>query len=417
MHRAKRFFQVLVISLLIILFSSRSQVYPGNELERVRAYTRMIEFDYVTWTLDAVMGKTTQGALGASRYISSDSAKSTVLEYLQVVERSQFLEWEIESIFSDPQVADPEVEAAEKLQQLQSIQIERQELAALAESILQAQISQIVTELEIGSLGQPLPPLLFHVTELPLSLVVSPREVIRQDANISLLPDLDLDEIIQLEKEVEEGLNVSTLVTRIGGVGVYPTMVAQSTSLPWLTETVAHEWIHNYLTLHPLGIRYDTSAELRTMNETTASIAGKEIGIAVLETYYPEFVPEPVELVDPENNPTPEPLPQAFDFNTEMRITRETADALLEEGKVEEAEAYMEERRIVFWNQGYQIRKLNQAYFAFHGAYADVPGGAAGEDPVGASVRNLRAESQDLAAFLKTMAAMTSFEDLQKALQ
>ncbi len=417
MHRAERFFQVLVISLLIILFSSRSQVYPGNELERVRAYTRMIEFDYVTWTLDAVMGKTTQGALGASRYISSDSAKSTVLEYLQVVERSQFLEWEIESIFSDPQVADPEVEAAEKLKQLQSIQIERQELAALAESILQAQISQIVTELEIGSLGQPLPPLLFHVTELPLSLVVSPREVIRQDANISLLPDLDLDEIIQLEKEVEEGLNVSTLVTRIGGVGVYPTMVAQSTSLPWLTETVAHEWIHNYLTLHPLGIRYDTSAELRTMNETTASIAGKEIGIAVLETYYPEFVPEPVELVDPENNPTPEPLPQAFDFNTEMRITRETADALLEEGKVEEAEAYMEERRIVFWNQGYQIRKLNQAYFAFHGAYADVPGGAAGEDPVGASVRNLRAESQNLAAFLKTMAAMTSFEDLQKALQ
>jgi len=417
MHRAERFFQVLVISLLIILFSSRSQVYPGNELERVRAYTRMIEFDYVTWTLDAVMGKTTQGALGASRYISSDSAKSTVLEYLQVVERSQFLEWEIESIFSDPQVADPEVEAAEKLKQLQSIQIERQELAALAESILQAQISQIVTELEIGSLGQPLPPLLFHVTELPLSLVVSPREVIRQDANISLLPDLDLDEIIQLEKEVEEGLNVSTLVTRIGGVGVYPTMVAQSTSLPWLTETVAHEWIHNYLTLHPLGIRYDTSAELRTMNETTASIAGKEIGIAVLETYYPEFVPEPVELVDPENNPTPEPLPQAFDFNTEMRLTRETADALLEEGKVEEAEAYMEERRIVFWNQGYQIRKLNQAYFAFHGAYADVPGGAAGEDPVGASVRNLRAESQNLAAFLKTMAAMTSFEDLQKALQ
>jgi hypothetical protein len=100
-----------------------------------------------------------------------------------------------------------------------------------------------------------------------------------------------------------------------------------------------------------------------------------------------------------------------------MRITREKADTLLAEGKIEDAESYMEERRRFFWDQGYQIRKMNQAYFAFHGAYADTPGGAAGSDPVGAAVRDLRAVSPDLTAFLKTMAAMRSFEDLQEALQ
>jgi hypothetical protein len=97
-----------------------------------------------------------------------------------------------------------------------------------------------------------------------------------------------------------------------------------------------------------------------------------------------------------------------------MRITREHADQLLEQGKIEEAEAYMEARRQVFWEQGYRIRKLNQAYFAFHGAYADLPGGAAGDDPVGEAVRDLRAQSASLADFLKRISWMTSFEQLQK---
>ena len=77
----------------------------------------------------------------------------------------------------------------------------------------------------------------------------------------------------------------------------------------------------------------------------------------------------------------------------------------------------METRRQVFWEHGYRIRKLNQAYFAFYGAYADLPGGAAGEDPVGEAVRSLRAESSTLADFLKHISWMTSFEQLQKAVE
>jgi hypothetical protein len=106
--------------------------------------------------------------------------------------------------------------------------------------------------------------------------------------------------------------------------------------------------------------------------------------------------------------------PPAFDFRAEMHETRLTADALLEEGKINEAEAYMEQRRHLFVEIGYKIRKLNQAYFAFHGAYADQPGGAAGVDPVGEAVRSLRAQSSGLDAFLKRIAWVTSFERLQQ---
>jgi hypothetical protein len=91
-------------------------------------------------------------------------------------------------------------------------------------------------------------------------------------------------------------------------------------------------------------------------------------------------------------------------------------DALLAEGKIAEAEAYMEERRRFFWEHGYRIRRLNQAYFAFHGAYADQPQGPAGEDPIGAAVRELWRLVGAPARFLRLMAWMDSVADLEATL-
>jgi hypothetical protein len=74
----------------------------------------------------------------------------------------------------------------------------------------------------------------------------------------------------------------------------------------------------------------------------------------------------------------------------------------------------MEARRVLFVEHGYRIRKLNQAYFAFYGAYADTPG-AAGEDPVGPAVVALREQSPSLHEFLQRVAPITSFAALQEA--
>ena len=78
----------------------------------------------------------------------------------------------------------------------------------------------------------------------------------------------------------------------------------------------------------------------------------------------------------------------------------------------------MEQRRQVFWNNGYHIRKINQAYFAFYGAYADAPGGgAAGADPVGSAVRLLRQQSPSLRVFINQISWMSSFEQLDKVVK
>ncbi len=246
-------------------------------------------------------------------------------------------------------------------------------------------------------------------------MIISPRDKIQQDANISLLADLPLDQIEHLEKEVSQNLDVSVLIVDIGGVGVYPTMVQRSSNLAWVIQTIAHEWTHNYLTLHPLGLNYETNNDLRTMNETAATIVGEEIAQKVLAQYYPQW----------QSNSTPnssrklasvDPLQveDTFDFSAEMNTTRVEVDKLLAEDRIMEAEAYMETRRQLFVEHGYSIRKLNQAYFAFYGGYAAEPGGAAGDDPVGPAVRELRTQSASLSQFLKQISWMSSFTQLQE---
>lgn len=411
--RALRACTVLLLGMLLL---GQSVLPPGDPVERVRAFTRPIEFDYISWTGSALGVKLGQLALGLPQYLPEAEQRQIVLDYLGLVKRIQQTEDHIKTIYADPNIPNPQIASSLARRQLNDLLQRRDVLGPLAESILQNQISTVIADLGLSYGGQPLPPLLYHTTPLPLALIVSPREVIRQDANISLQADLTIEQMVSLEEKVDHSLNVSSLVVNVGGIGIYPTMVMQTSDLNWLTEVVAHEWTHNFLTLRPLGLSYESSPELRTMNETAASIAGKEIGRAVMERYYPELLPPPAK-----ENPLPEGSskpsePPAFDFRAEMHQTRVTVDQMLAEGRIAEAEAYMEQRRQYLWDHGYRIRKLNQAYFAFYGAYADEPGGAAGEDPVGAAVRALRAQSPSLSAFLHRISWMSSFEQLQRAI-
>jgi hypothetical protein len=403
--------RVTIILLWATAILANSTMPPGDKVEQVRAHTRNMEFNYLSWTLQAMGTKISHSALRTSQYLPVDFQKQLVLEYLELVREVQQFEAQLNAIYTDPSIENPEIASAEVRRDLDELQIQRSRLAPLAEAIIQNQTAVIVAELGLALGGQPIPPILYHSTPLPTSLVVSPREAIRVDASVSLVPDMSVDQRAELEDQVDRDLDVSSLVVNIGGIGLYPTMVMQTSDLNFLAEVVAHEWIHNFFFLRPLGIYYLTSPEARTMNETAATIAGKEIGTLVMERYYPELLPPP-----PPDQPDEPPPPPVFDFRAEMHLTRITVDGLLAQGKVEEAEAYMEERRVFFWEHGYRhIRKLNQAYFAFYGAYADQPQGPAGEDPVGEAVRQLRANTPTLSDFLYRIAWITTFDQLQQA--
>ena len=419
----KRLYFSLVI-LVSILLMATSAVPLDDRVQLVRKYTRSIEFNFTTWVWQAFQRKNQQAAFGLADYLPVEMQHALVTDCIELTRGINQFEAVLETIYSDPMETNPDLTAQPIKDELADYNYMDAVVSPVCETILQQQVSELLVEYRLTAAGQPIPPVLFHATPLPVVLIVSPREKIQQDANISLITDLTLDEIIALENAVETNMDVSALVEPIGGMGAYPTMIQQTSDLFWYIEVIAHEWMHNFLTLRPLGMNYDTTPELRTMNETTANIAGKEIRDAVIARYYPEYLPleEPPAPVIQENaaenleeiEALEEPV---FDFRAEMRETRVAVDEMLAEGKIEEAEAYMETRRQLLWENGYQIRRLNQAYFAFHGAYADQPDGAAGSDPVGPAVRQLREQSPSLAAFIRQMSWMNSFEDLQKAIQ
>ncbi len=406
---------LVLVALSALFLLTQSIPATRQQSDRVRQFTRAIEFDFAGWTARAAWAKLAASNLALTDYLTEADRSRLVRDYAGRIDRASRLETDLAVRLAELQAAaDPQTQAlASELEQL------RQEMAVLqpyAELIVQEQVAVVLAELGLDAGGLVGPPVAFRFTELPLALIVSPRNVIRQDANIQIDAGLDIPDRIALEQRVEQHLNASALVVPVGGIGTYPTMVMETGAISWLVDVVAHEWAHNYLTLRPLGLNYDTTPETRTMNETAASLWGGLVGAKVLQRYYLDLAPPPAQAeTSSSEEAAPAPTP-VFDFRAAMRDTRLTVDRLLEQGKIEQAEAYMEERRQEFNRQGYNLRRLNQAYFAFHGAYADEPGGAAGEDPVGAAVRELWERSPSPAAFLRAMAWMNSYEDLQRLL-
>jgi hypothetical protein len=140
---------------------------------------------------------------------------------------------------------------------------------------------------------------------------------------------------------------------------------------------------------------------MTSINETVAGMVGNEIGLLVYQRYYGD---DEQETEQPEDD-----LKALFDFNEEMRQIRLAVDQYLAEGEVEEAEEYMEERRQYLAANGYYIRKLNQAYFAFYGTYADKPTSVS---PIGGQLRELRERSTSLLEFINTVSGISSYEQL-----
>ncbi|MCD6554184.1 MAG: hypothetical protein J7M16_09275 [Anaerolineae bacterium] len=405
------------ILLLVMLVTLRADAIPPTEYfdQRVHYLVSGRHFDFVLWEAAAGLHLVAETAASPQAYLTEAQRKAVVVDYLARVRRIHDLEWQLNRVYST-QEGENAAQAAEpiraELRSLRQIQARRVDLV---EGIVAEQVESVLIAEGLGQQGYLWPPVEFCFEPLPLVLIISPRDEIRVQAEVHLKPGVPLDEWEAIEDRVDTTLNVSSLVTEIGGLSTYPAMVYETASVNWLMDTVAHEWTHDYLAFHPLGWNYDTSPELRTMNETVASLVGGEVSKLVVARYYPEFVPPPS---PPPAQKQPAPEEKKFDFAQEMRTIRLRVQELLDAGQIEEAEAYMEERRQFLVSQGYYIRKLNQAYFAFHGSYATSPSSGASEEvnPIGIQLTRLRAQTGSLKAFLHTVAPMNSYADLLRVL-
>lgn len=407
------FSQLFLLMLGLVLVIAPEWPVFADEWHQLKRLIGLGEFDFLVWEVEAIISKGEAELVGGHLYLDEATRREIVLSYLQRVDEARQVSNEIALLFAESTVTEPFAAAAPLQSQLDILRADVAQLQPLAESILQEQIASVLLDEGFSPIGQTFPPVLSRISPLPLLLVVSRRDRIEELYRVSLVPGQTTPEIETLEATIYNQLDRSALVVPLGGIGTYPAMILETTNLVFLTDVIAHEWAHNWLTLRPLGLNYNADSTMRVINETVASVFGEAIGLKVLERYYPDLVPPPPSPVLPNSEPQ---APPTFDFRAEMSTTRIQAEKLLAEGKITEAETYMEERRLLFVANGYLVRKINQAYFAFYGSYADQPG-ATGGDPTGPMVVTIFQQSGSIHTFMQQVAPITSFDDLQTLYQ
>lgn len=255
------------------------------------------------------------------------------------------------------------------------------------------------------------PPVSISLESAPYILITSPRDKIMRGDEALLTSNISLQQVIDIENKLMKQENLSSLVIPVGGIATYPVIVTKSNDLLWSLQTAAHEWLHTFLFFRPLGFNMFNSAEMQILNETVANIVGKEIGITAFNMLLADSGQQ-TDLCKFINQPKLKTHSQ-FNFSNEMRDTRTTVEELLMEGKIDEAESYMENQRLVFNSNGYPIRKLNQAYFAFYGTYADRPGSIS---IIGPQVEEYRSYFNGLSEFVTNISKIDSYHEFEDSL-
>ena len=300
---------------------------------------------------------------------------------------------------------------------------ERSGLEARVEDIIEGRVTSVLEEQDLAlepplftDLGLIFPPVDFEIDPPPRVLAVSPRDRIELDESYLLTPGLSSNTALAIESGVEtDDPDVSALVVTTGGVATYPSVINEGRSYERIVDTVFHEWLHHYLIFFPLGRSYLKGGEARTLNESVANIAGSELARLYFEKYGPlePEAPPTTPGPSPAPSPTPGPVDNPFDFGAEMRALRLDVEQMLADGRIEEAEALMERKRDEFEAKGRYIRRLNQAYFAFYGFYADTP---ASIDPIGPKLAALLEQAGSPGEFVRQASGITTQGELDRLL-
>ena len=417
MRRLRKAAIALAISLVLLSLSR-----GGLALSPVEMAASPYLFDLLSWEASHLPDKWVHklGSLFPWNSRSNDEKTEDVLEFFRTGREIQALERDLRELQGLPPrptgssraaatYSDREAEALQGL--LDSLRRKQSELKAGVEETLESEVSAVLVEEGLSyDIGLIFPPVDMTLSNPPMVLVVSPRDRIERVKTVLLKADMKVEDMEALEEKILREQDLSPLVEDISGIATYPTTVRPVSHLRNAAITTVHEWLHNYWFFRPLGWNIFSSPEMNTLNETAATLAGRELGDLVYRAITGEPIeppnPDPPAIKDKEDE-------KRFDFGREMRKTRLRVDELLGDGKVEEAEAYMEDRRRLFADNGIYIRKLNQAYFAFHGTYATGP---ASVSPIGGEVERLRSMTGSIGDFIRTMSGFGSYREFQEYL-
>ena len=410
---------VFRVALVVVLFFSWI-VPTGDKRFDTPAASASLEHGYglVSWEFDNFFDKWTHRVWTALPWTpTSESDRRQALDrYEQLVVELRDAKSQLNRVTSAAEVDPFEIESAQN--DVDALIAERDSIRPAVEEFLEQIIAETVRTDEIDLVSSFVwPPVDFRIGDPPKLLVTSRRNEIVRIEDVLIDPDISTEEMSRIENELETDHDISAVVLQTGGLASYPNVIP-TTHLKSLVDVASHEWLHAYLTFHPLGRAYFSGGEIRSMNETLADIFGREVGLRVYShvTGEPFVAPTRPETASKQSDVAVVEVvedPEAFSFNRFMGETRTHTDEMLGDGLIEEAEEYMESRRVELLDHGYLIRKINQAYFAFHGTYAESPSSTS---PIARYLWDLREQVESVGELVKLLRPLASYEQFERLL-
>ena len=404
----------LVSAILVVTLSAGGDVFAVSTTQIVVSPHR---YDLLQWHAQNFLSKWLHRIVRATPGLGiSDTARlASVERYFQLGQRLNEIEPQIKAASSAG--ADGKADLALLESELERVRKQRLAIRSDVEETIESEVSATARTLGLGSFG-PLvfPPVDVRMSEPPKVLVTSPRNRIERLEDVLIDPGVTVATQERVEDAMMADSDLAALVVDIGGVATYPASIHASGDLRWTLHITAHEWLHHYLFFRPLGRNMFRSHQMRALNETVADLAAQEISQPAYDNMQAKMPGNPLPPFGRSLHLTTAspPLDMDFDFNAEMRETRLTVDRMLASGDIDEAEGYMESRREEFVSGGHPIRKLNQAFFAFYGTYAESP---ASSSPIGGQVRRLRELTPNIGTFVGLVSSVSSYDEFLTLLE
>ena len=392
-------------TLILIIFLTVSLMYfvpqdTKNELsqtfEEKPSNAKGSRFNLVVWEIDHFPEKWIRKLIRftSPKFKTNADENKLIQKYIQI--NHQIAGVSTQSTTTNVGFSDTKVESAIH---------ERNLIINDVEEIIESRVNTVLSEKNIATWGKiTFPPVDISLGDTPKVLITSPREKIFRLSDVLIHPNISNEESDLLETRIAKEENLSALISKIGGIATYPSAIPHGTSLDKILTITAHEWFHHYAFFHPLGQNMHDSNSMKTLNETVATLFGEEIALLAKSSIENDFDPL-------ENNKIP--THKKFNFNYEMKTTRIETESLLSKNQIAAAEEYMETRRKLFNQNGYNIRKLNQAWFAFHGTYGE---SAASISPIGSQVRGLRNSYSSLEEFVDAVTEINNMKEFSELL-
>ncbi len=378
---------IILISIIFVLSGCKNDIFDKSLKEKE-------VFSILKYEITTIGSKYIYSFKSIFSKDNKEYAKNSLIQFKSLTKKIYALEKEPTSTVRSKQ---KNIEQLEK--ELTTLRKKRNSILLKIEKDIQKIVRNQIKAEGIDTKGFVFPPVSIKIFDPPLLLVTSPRNLISREKEILLDSSMKNSRKNIIEQKILDEENLSAVILEIGGLASYPSMIKPNTNFERLFELTAHEWLHQYLIFYPLGRSIFKNNEMNEINETLANIFGKEISKKICANELYEIYCENSELTTTTN--------KNFDYDFFMKETRETVDLLLKNNNISKAEKYMEERRKNLENEGILIRKINQAWFAFHGTYTDSPTSVS---PVFSILKKIQEDTENMKEFIDILKNIDSYQ-------